>query len=126
RPPLRQGSVQLVPGAQVAPLAEEDKRRESEAEANQRDVNRQRQRLHLARLEQVLLIDRREAGGEDGAQPSHAGSIAAAPFPAPRSARRQVPLRFGLTLAGRLLEIELGVREVATFVVRGVVRASQV
>jgi hypothetical protein len=38
------------------------KGRKRDAEADQRNVHRQRQRLHLARLEQVRLVHRRRAG----------------------------------------------------------------
>jgi hypothetical protein len=40
----------------VHPLGEQDHRREGDAEAHERDVHGERQRLHLARLEQVLLL----------------------------------------------------------------------
>jgi hypothetical protein len=46
----------------VKALHEHDHRRERDPEADERDVNAERQRLHLARLEQVGLID----GGKPG------------------------------------------------------------
>src|SRR5262245_27587924 len=57
RPAPGQSPVQPIPGAQVPPLGEQDQHGEGDAEADQRDVHDQRERLHLARLEQVLLID---------------------------------------------------------------------
>ena len=50
-------AVQRVAGAQVQPLDEQHHRRERDPEADQRDVHGERQRLHLARLGEVLLLD---------------------------------------------------------------------
>jgi hypothetical protein len=52
-----QRPVQRVARLQVAPFGEQDQGREGDAEADQRNVNGQRERLYLARLEQVGLID---------------------------------------------------------------------
>ena len=57
RPAPGERLVDWVAGAQVEPLGEEDERREGDAEADERDVHGERQRLHLARLEQVVLVD---------------------------------------------------------------------
>ena len=59
-----QRPVQRVAGAQVQPLDEQHHRRERDPERHQRDVHRERQRLHLPRLEQVLLVNRSEGRGE--------------------------------------------------------------
>ena len=58
RPALGQRLVERVPGTQPQALEEEHHRRERDAEADEWDVNGQRQRLHLTGLEQVLLLDR--------------------------------------------------------------------
>ena len=42
------------------PLHPQHQHRERDAEADERDVHRERQRLHLPRLEQVVLLDRAE------------------------------------------------------------------
>src|SRR5918996_5221766 len=42
--------------AAAEPLHPQNERRERDAEAHERDVHRERQRLHLPRLEQVLLL----------------------------------------------------------------------
>src|ERR1700694_1628454 len=46
------------------PLREQHHRWKRDPERDQRDVHRERQRLHLPRLEQILLVDRRECEGE--------------------------------------------------------------
>ncbi|HEX4833656.1 MAG TPA: hypothetical protein VH478_21475 [Trebonia sp.] len=56
RPPPGQDPVQLVAGAQVPVLGEQDEDGKRDAEAHQRDVHGQGERLHLARLEQVVLF----------------------------------------------------------------------
>ena len=56
RPPARERPVELVPGPQVPPLREQHDHGERDTEAHQRDVHGQRQRLHLPRFEQVVLI----------------------------------------------------------------------
>jgi hypothetical protein len=73
RPALRERLVGRVAGAQVQALDEEDERREGDPEADDRDVDRQRQRLHLARLQDVglgpaaqCLDDGLGGGGDDG------------------------------------------------------------
>ena len=62
----RRASVmqQRVAAAAAEPLEAEHQRRERHAEADERDVDRERQRLHLPRLEQVLLLDRAERLGD--------------------------------------------------------------
>ena len=57
RPALRQRPVELVAGAQVEPLEEQHQCREGDPEADERDVHREGERLHLPRLQQVVLID---------------------------------------------------------------------
>ena len=69
RPAPGQGLVQRVAGPAVQPLDEQDHGRKGDPEGDERDVDRERQRLHLARLEQVPLVNRSEGRGEDG----HAG-----------------------------------------------------
>jgi hypothetical protein len=56
RPALGKDAVEVIAGAQVPVLGEQDQHGERDAEAHQRDVNGQGQRLHLARLEQVVLL----------------------------------------------------------------------
>ena len=63
RPAPRDRAEERVPGTQVAPLHEQDHRRKRDAKADQGDVHRERERLHLPSLEQVVLLDRREGGG---------------------------------------------------------------
>ena len=60
RPALGERPVELVAGAQVERLDEQDHARERDPEAHERDVHGERQRLHLPRFEQVLLLDRRK------------------------------------------------------------------
>ncbi len=62
RPAHRQRAVHLVAGAQPQPLGAEHHRRKRDPEADERDVDGKRQRLHLARLEQVGLLDGTERG----------------------------------------------------------------
>jgi hypothetical protein len=57
RPALGQRAVKLVAGAYVERLDEHHHARERDPEADQRDVHGERQRLHLAGLEQVGLLD---------------------------------------------------------------------
>jgi hypothetical protein len=45
------------------PLDEEDQGRERDPEADERDVHGERERLHLPRLQQVVLVDRPERAG---------------------------------------------------------------
>jgi hypothetical protein len=54
----RDRPTQRVAGALPPPLHEQHYQREGDAEAHQRDVNGERQRLHLPRPEQVILRDR--------------------------------------------------------------------
>jgi hypothetical protein len=61
RPAARDRAVGLVAGALVQPLHEQHHRREGDAEAHERDVHGEGQRLHLARFEQVLLLEPAEA-----------------------------------------------------------------
>src|SRR3954463_10053227 len=56
----RDRPMQRVAGALSPPLHEQHHHREGDAEAHQRDVNREREGLHLPRLEQVILRDRPE------------------------------------------------------------------
>jgi cytidine deaminase len=62
-PALRQCQVQRVARSVAQPLDEQHHHRERDPEAHQRDVHRERQRLHLARLQQIVLVDRRKRGG---------------------------------------------------------------
>jgi hypothetical protein len=57
RPAPGEGPVERIARAQVPVLGDEDEHGERDAEAHQRDVHGQRQRLHLPRLEEVLLVD---------------------------------------------------------------------
>src|SRR3954454_4443708 len=57
-PPARDRPTQRVAGALRPPLHEQHHHREGDAEAHQRDVGGERQRLHLPRLEQVVLRHR--------------------------------------------------------------------
>ena len=63
------------------PLGEEHHRRKRDPEADQRDVHRERQRLHLAGLQQIALVDRGEGGGERGE--AHARTVPRATAPRP-------------------------------------------
>ena len=56
RPAPRQRPVELIARAQIEPLDEQHQRRECDPEADERDVHRERQRLHLPRLQQVVLV----------------------------------------------------------------------
>ncbi len=56
RPAHRQHAVDLVAGAQPEPLGAQHHRRKRDPEAHERDVDGERQRLHLARLEQIGLL----------------------------------------------------------------------
>ena len=60
RPAPGERAVERVARAQMQPLGEQHHRRERDPEADQRDVHGERQRLHLARLVQVVLRDRSE------------------------------------------------------------------
>jgi hypothetical protein len=65
RPALRDRAVDRVAASEPQPFEHEHEGREGDAEADDRDVNGERERLHLPRLEQVLLVDGRERrGGE--------------------------------------------------------------
>jgi hypothetical protein len=89
RPAAGDRAQDRVAGAQGTPLGEDDHRRERHAEAHERDVHRERQRLHLARLEQVPLVDRREGvatGGEEAVD--QGGSGHHCPFRRPTRSRR--------------------------------------
>src|SRR6266404_2621359 len=55
RPPPRDRAVNGIAGAEVPPLEVEHERRERDAEADERDVHRERERLHLPGLVEVLL-----------------------------------------------------------------------
>jgi hypothetical protein len=50
---LGQHPIELVTGAQPARLREHDHRRKGDPETHQGDVHRERQRLHLPRLEKA-------------------------------------------------------------------------
>ena len=63
RPAPRERPVERVAGAEVERLDEEHERREGDPEADERDVHGERQRLHLPRLEQVVLVDGGRSGG---------------------------------------------------------------
>jgi hypothetical protein len=56
RPAPGQDAVEVIAGAQVTVLGEQDQHGERDAEAYERDVNREGERLHLARFEQVVLL----------------------------------------------------------------------
>ena len=57
RPAAGEREQQRVAAAAAEPLHPQDERRERDAEAHERDVDRERQRLHLPRLEQILLLN---------------------------------------------------------------------
>lgn len=63
RPALGDRPVEGIAGPQPESLEQEDEGGEGDAEADDRDVDGERERLHLPRLEQVLLVDRSEGGG---------------------------------------------------------------
>jgi hypothetical protein len=56
RPPPGQDPVQVIPGAKVTVLGEQDQDREGDPEAHEGNVNREGERLHLACFEQVVLL----------------------------------------------------------------------
>ena len=60
RPAPRERQVEITVAAMTEPLDEQDHRRKRDTEGDKRDVDRERQRLHLPRLQQVVLVDRRE------------------------------------------------------------------
>ena len=62
-PASREHAIELVTRAQVEPLCEDHEGGECDPEADQRDVRRERERLHLSRLEQVVLVRRAECRG---------------------------------------------------------------
>jgi len=63
RPALGDCPVDGVAGSQPQPLEQEHEGGEGDAEAHERDVDGERERLHLPRLEQVVLVDRGEGSG---------------------------------------------------------------
>jgi hypothetical protein len=62
-PAPRERPVQGIAGSQVAVFGEQDEHGERDPEAHQRDVHGQRQRLHLPRLVEVMLVDAHEDQG---------------------------------------------------------------
>src|SRR5207247_3966866 len=60
RPAAGEQPVEGIARPQMKPLDEENERRERDPEADERNVRCEGQRLHLARLEQVLLVYRSE------------------------------------------------------------------
>jgi len=56
RPAPGERAVELVAGSQVPVFGDEYKNGERDAEAHQRDVHGERERLHLPRFEQVVLV----------------------------------------------------------------------
>jgi hypothetical protein len=56
RPAPRERPVELVAGPQVPVLREKHEHRERDTEADQRDMHAQRERLHLPRFVQIVLI----------------------------------------------------------------------
>ena len=68
RPAARQRPVERIARAQVERLDEEHHRRKGDPEADERDVDRERERLHLARLPQVVLLN-----GPEGRCEKHSG-----------------------------------------------------
>ena len=56
RPASGERAVELVAGSQVAVFGDEDENGERDAKTHQRNVHGERERLHLARLEQVVLV----------------------------------------------------------------------
>ena len=79
RPALRERPVDRVSGTESEPLDEQHKGGERDAEADERNVNGERQRLHLSRLEEVVLVDGRKGSSRRSQGPrSHgAGDVAA-------------------------------------------------
>ena len=71
RPAPCERAIELIAGAPVEPLDEQDHRRERDPEADERYVDRKRQRLHLTRLEQVALVHRRERSGRGRHEARH-------------------------------------------------------
>src|SRR5690606_31998115 len=61
-PALGDHLVERVAGADVEAFHVEDHRGEGDAEAHERDVHGERERLHLPGLEQVRLVDTRKCG----------------------------------------------------------------
>src|SRR5271156_5567119 len=72
RPAARKRPVELIPGAQVARLCEHHHRGEGDTEADERDVDGQRQRLDLTRLFEVRVSS--HCG--DGAPPARSSVLA--------------------------------------------------
>ena len=64
RPAACKHQQERVAATAPEPLHPQHQCREGHAEADERDVHRERQRLHLARLQQVLLVDRAERLGD--------------------------------------------------------------
>jgi hypothetical protein len=64
RPTPRQRAIQRVAGAQPARFGEEHQHRERDAERDERDVHRKRERLHLPCLVKVLLMHGHQRIGE--------------------------------------------------------------
>jgi hypothetical protein len=56
RPAFRQHAVERIAGAEVAVLGEKHEYGEGDAEAHERDVHGQRERLQLPRLVQIVLV----------------------------------------------------------------------
>src|SRR6266480_1965068 len=71
RPALRQRPVELVAGAQVEPLDEQHQCWEGDPEADERNVHREGERLHLPRLQQVVLIDPDRGGARQEQELAH-------------------------------------------------------
>ncbi len=71
RPALRQRPVELIAGAQVEPLDEQHQCWEGDPEADQRDVHREGERLHLPRLQQVVLVDLGRGGARQEEELAH-------------------------------------------------------
>ena len=72
-----QPAIELIARAQIQPLDEQDDRRKRDPKADQRDMHRERQRLHLSRLQQIGLVYRRH--------PERAMIITGQAYPRPRS-----------------------------------------
>ena len=89
-PALRERSVQRVAGPDPQPLDEHHHHRERDPEADQRDVDGERQRLHLASLQKVFLVHR----GQSQREREHPGPDATSDAGVARSvAGGIVPLR---------------------------------
>ena len=56
RPPPRERPEEFVARPQVPPLGEQHEHGKRDPEADERDVHGQRQRLHLPRFEQIVLV----------------------------------------------------------------------